>query len=220
MGSRNVLPVSKTGGSVTQTWQEETIQLVGDVISFWGFKENHGKIWALLYLHNRPFSTSEIRQYFQLSKGATSMLLQDLENWKVLYRDFGEERERHYKANSHFIAMIGNVLQQREGDLITNSIEQLTSLQQQAREDYSSPFQKERLEEMVELAELMKQVVQLSNKMKKRNISELSKINNFNQRKLLIFAMDFFIVKRTITILALLSLCSCAGPSTTQREKS
>ena len=34
-------------------WEEEAIHVVGEVISFWGFKENHGKIWALLYLKNQ-----------------------------------------------------------------------------------------------------------------------------------------------------------------------
>ena len=50
------------------SWEEEAIQVVGEVISFWGFKENHGKIWALLYLKKQQLGTSEIRKRLRLSK--------------------------------------------------------------------------------------------------------------------------------------------------------
>ena len=161
----------------SEKWHNKAINVVGKVISFWGFKENHGKIWALLFLYNRAFSTSEIRDYFQFSKGATSMLLQDLEDWKVLFRDPSvSERERYYKANKHFISMIGNVLQQREGDLISETSDELKSIQDLAYSQNATAEQVERLKEMLALAELMAQVVQLSNKMKHRNIHELSKI--------------------------------------------
>jgi len=156
-------------------WPDATIDIVGRVISFWGFKENHGKIWALLYLGNRGYSTSEIRQYFAFSKGATSMLLQDLEDWNVIHRVKTTERERHFEANPHFIAMIGNVLQQREGDLISETLLQLEGIKEEALKSSSSE-QLKRLNHMIDLANLMAQVVELSNKMQKRNIQELSKI--------------------------------------------
>ena len=157
-------------------WTNSTIEIVGKVISFWGFKENHGKIWALLYLNNRSYSTSEIRRYFGFSKGATSMLLQDLEDWKVIHRTNTTERERHFQANSHFIAMIGNVLQQREGDLIAETLLQLGNIKEEALNSSSSTEQLKRLNDMIDLANLMSQLVEISNKMRSRNIQELSKI--------------------------------------------
>lgn len=157
-------------------WTDATIEIVGRVISFWGFKENHGKIWALLYLSNRSYSTSEIRQYFGFSKGAASMLLQDLEDWNVIHRAKTAERERHFEANPHFIAMIGNVLQQREGDLISDTLLQLENIKTDALKSSTSTEQLKRLNDMIDLANLMAQVVELSNKMQKRNIQELSKI--------------------------------------------
>ena len=68
----------------SQSWEEEASDVVGNIISFWGFKENHGRIWSLLYLKQQNLSTSEIRLELKLSKGAASMLLQDLENWNIL----------------------------------------------------------------------------------------------------------------------------------------
>ena len=159
-----------------RTWAEEAIDTVGNVISFWGFKENHGKIWALLYLHNRSYSTSEIRTYFGFSKGAASMLLQDLEDWNVIHRKHTLKRERYFEANPHFIAMIGNVLQHREGDLISETLMRLEKIQEEALSSTSSSEQLRRLNDMIDLANLMTQVVELSNKMQQRNINELSKI--------------------------------------------
>ena len=158
-------------------WSDSTIEIVGKVISFWGFKENHGKIWALLYLNNRSFSTSKIRSHFDFSKGATSMLLQDLEDWNVIHRTTNPaERERHFKANPHLTSMIGNVLQQREGDLISETLVQLKNIKTDALVASASTEQLKKLNDMIDLANLMTQVVELSNKMQKRNIHELSKL--------------------------------------------
>ena len=67
-----------------EEWFSDAVSVVGEVISFWGFKENHGRIWAFLYLSAVPVSTSEVRTALQLSKGAPSMLLNELEKsmWK------------------------------------------------------------------------------------------------------------------------------------------
>ena len=33
-------------------WEQIAIEAVGDVIEFWGFKRNQGRVWALLYLRD------------------------------------------------------------------------------------------------------------------------------------------------------------------------
>ena len=38
--------------STNEEWFAEAVSVVGEVIGFWGFKENHGRIWAFLYLSN------------------------------------------------------------------------------------------------------------------------------------------------------------------------
>ena len=107
MGNHDVATILQGGGSVKsnpygkgKTHREEgelsltnleeyervAINSVGRVIAFWGFKENHGRIWALLYLRDRPFSFQEIQTQLELSKGATSMLLQDLFERKIVIK--------------------------------------------------------------------------------------------------------------------------------------
>ena len=111
-------------------WEEKTLLAVGNVIAFWGFKENHGRIWALLSLRKDGLTALEIRRILKLSKGAVSMLLQDLESWTIVVRheDLLEEhseskrRGRIYKACSDLYQMIAHVLKHREQDLLNNTV--------------------------------------------------------------------------------------------------
>ena len=156
-------------------WEEEAIQIVGEVISFWGFKENHGKIWALLYLRNTEMSTSAIRKYFSLSKGAVSMLLNDLESWNIIHRVHSENgRERCYTANKDLLEMISNVLSLREKGIVSSSIERLKNLEEQAKASDASQEECHRIRQMRSLAELMKQLLVLGSALNRTSIQGAS----------------------------------------------
>ena len=115
-----------TSSSNLPPWQNKAIEAVGRVISFWGFKENHGRIWAYLYLVNQPTTVSELRLNLGLSKGAASMLLQDLESWNIVLRaDNQKTNKRHYLANEHLMHMISQVFKNRESGLIQQTINDL-----------------------------------------------------------------------------------------------
>ena len=155
-------------------WLDKAIQTVGQVISFWGYKENHGKIWALLYLQNTTLSTSDIRNKLDLSKGAASMLLQDLEDWNVIIRiDNQTDRERLYGANNNFIEMITLVLERRETDIITHTLSTLDEIIAEATQANASLEQLTALEKMRSLGKLMQEVVLLGKKLQHKNIDEL-----------------------------------------------
>ena len=66
----------KSGSQMLFLWLEK-------LSDFGVSKENHGRIWAFLYLSAKPVSTSSIRDTLQLSKGATSMLLNELEECNI-----------------------------------------------------------------------------------------------------------------------------------------
>ena len=158
-----------------QEWFDESVSLVGEVIGFWGFKENHGRIWALLYLSTHPVSTSAIRTYLNLSKGAISMLLNDLEEWGVVTQHLEQiGRERLYTANQNFIEMIVRVMELRESDMLNQMVSRLQTVQQQATKAQATHKQIQSLQEMVDLATMVKQLVLVGQKMQTRNIRELS----------------------------------------------
>lgn len=156
------------------TWFNEAVTVVGEVIEFWGFKENHGRIWALIFLHQRSVSTSEIRKVLGLSKGATSMLLNELEEWGVVIRDSQyTERERFYQANQNFVEMISFVLERRESDVIDRTRQKLTYVTEQAANNSATNEQINALNKMVELASLMKVIVGVGKRIQNKKIDDI-----------------------------------------------
>ena len=49
-------------------WENTVIESIGRVIGFWGFKENHGRIWSYLYLKGATTSR-ELGDKLGISKG-------------------------------------------------------------------------------------------------------------------------------------------------------
>ncbi|MCL2011373.1 MAG: transcriptional regulator [Cystobacterineae bacterium] len=146
-----------------QPWESIAIDSVGEVIEFWGFKQNLGRVWALLYLYNQPLSAAEIREALALSKGGVSMLLKDLEHWKVVIRlrEKGEVAWR-YQAETDLIKMARRVLEEREYVLITRVCAEFEQAKAMALASGEASGEKmERLAHMAVLAEQTARLVQL-----------------------------------------------------------
>ena len=156
-------------------WFSEAVSVVGEVIGFWGFKENHGRIWAFLYLSPTPVSTSDIRKTLKLSKGATSMLLGELEDWGVILQsDQSAGRERTYIANQNFIEMIVLVMERRESDMLDQVVSRLNRVQETASISHATIEQIESIQKMVDLAKMVRQIVSIGQKLQSRNIKKIS----------------------------------------------
>ena len=161
--------------SNNEEWFAEAVSVVGEVIGFWGFKENHGRIWAFLYLSTHPVSTSVIRETLKLSKGATSMLLSELEEWRVILKsDQSMGRERTYVANPNFIEMIVRVMERRESDMLEQVVLRLKTVKDTASTSHATPEQIESIQKMVDLAKMVRQIVSLGQKIQSRNINKIS----------------------------------------------
>jgi DNA-binding transcriptional regulator GbsR (MarR family) len=100
-------------------WRALVLESIGRVIAFWGFKRNHGRLWALLYLHGEPLSATEIGRRLELSKGAVSMVTRELESWAVIRQVAGAGRGGvDYEAERDIWQMIRSVLERRELRLV------------------------------------------------------------------------------------------------------
>lgn len=67
--------------------QELVSKLAGSIgffIEYWGFKSIHGRIWALIYLSERPISTPEIVNQLGVSKGLVSFAINDLLEYELI----------------------------------------------------------------------------------------------------------------------------------------
>ena len=54
---------------------------VGDVIEHWGFRRVLGRVWTVLFIAAEALSAAEIGERLQLSSGAMSMALTELQRW-------------------------------------------------------------------------------------------------------------------------------------------
>lgn len=144
-------------------WEAIAVDAVGNVIEFWGFKRNQGRVWALLYLRDEALSAGELEKELGLSKGAVSMLLRDLERWGVIarVRNTGEAAW-HYRAETDLMKMVSRVLEEREAGFLARIKEDFAQAQRLAHAagNVSKP-RLERLERMAALAEQTERAVRL-----------------------------------------------------------
>ena len=149
-----------------ELWESEVMisDSVGRLIEFWGFKRNMGRLWAILYLADRPHSAPEIQAKLQLSAGAVSMTLNELMRWGVVRKVWIQgERRDHYEAEGNFWKMISRVFQEREQVEVQDAIDimedALTFLKKKAKDpdaQVRAELQAAKVRELLDLARVGK----------------------------------------------------------------
>ena len=155
--------------SEEELWQSEVLvsDSIGRLIEFWGFKRNMGRLWAILYLSDRPLSAPEIQERLQLSSGAVSMTLNELTRWGVVKKVWLQgERRDHYAAEGNFWKMISRVFNERERvevldaiDIMEDAIDFLKDKAKEPEVEGRAQFQEERIRELLDLARFGKQLL-------------------------------------------------------------
>ncbi len=144
-------------------WESVAIDAVGNVIEFWGFKRNQGRVWALLYLRDVAHTAAEIEKELDLSKGGVSMLLRDLERWGVVLRvrTPGDSCWR-YQAETDLLHMARRVIEEREFSFIARIRADLEEARKLAEADASTgKAQIQRLKRMETLADATEKALKL-----------------------------------------------------------
>lgn len=137
------------------SWESMAVDAVGNVIEFWGFKRNQGRVWALLYLRGEAMTAAELEKELELSKGGVSMLIRDLERWGVVLRVrvHGDASWR-YRAETDLLQMARRVIEEREFTFIARIRADLAEARALAEQDHSAPREKiDRIRKMEALAE-------------------------------------------------------------------
>jgi DNA-binding transcriptional regulator GbsR (MarR family) len=142
---------------------------IGRLMQFWGFKRNMGRVWAVLYLSERPLTAQDLRERLQLSTGAVSMTVTELLRWGVVKKLWVQgERREHFAAEGNLWKMISRVLREREqaeiADTITAMEDALRAIDVHTRA--ADPevraralVQRERIGQLLELARLGRQLL-------------------------------------------------------------
>lgn len=159
-------------------WEAMATDAVGQVIEFWGFKRNHGRVWALLYLRGEPLSASGIEEELALSKGGVSMLLRDLERWGVVVRVREPSSSAwHYQAETDLFRMIRRVIEEREAGLVARVRADLVEAKRLASLDPNVTRERlARLDRMNLLALASERALKLFARTAQLDISQLAKV--------------------------------------------
>ena len=155
--------VESPGTGRLAPWEAIAIDAVGNVIEFWGFKRNQGRVWALLYLRGEPLTAGELERELELSKGGVSMLLRDLERWGVLRRVRSpQDSAWRYTAETDLIRMVSHVVEEREASFIERIRADLAEARRLAGEAGNVPQEHlRRLERMATLADHVERALRL-----------------------------------------------------------
>jgi DNA-binding transcriptional regulator GbsR (MarR family) len=107
---------------------------VGALIESWGFKRNMGRMWAVLYLDDRPLTAADLGERLGLSTGSVSMLLAELLQWGAIKKAWvvGERRE-HYEPETSLWKMVSRVFRERELNWIKQARDAFEEAKAEAR---------------------------------------------------------------------------------------
>jgi len=130
---------------------------VGALIEAWGFKRNMGRMWAVLYLEDRPLSAPELSDRLGLSAGAVSMLLTEMQQWGAVKQEWvkGERRE-YFSAETSIWKMVSRVFRERELNWIKQARDAFEEAKAEARpgNDERKKLIAERIASLTNLAQV------------------------------------------------------------------
>ncbi len=142
------------------TWEALVVDAVGNVIDFWQFKRNQGRVWALLFLRGHAMTAAELQESLGLSKGAVSMLVRELEQWGVIARERSPaDAVWRYEASRDLMRMVTGVIESREATLVTRVRQDLDRAAVMARDAGAAREIRARLERMRKLAALVERAI-------------------------------------------------------------
>jgi DNA-binding transcriptional regulator GbsR (MarR family) len=92
---------------------------VGKFIRYWGFRNIHGEIWAIVYLSKNPLSGIEIGNLLGVSKALVSPALKELiDEGLIKLTESENSKTKRYVAEEDIAKIIHGVLQRREVPMI------------------------------------------------------------------------------------------------------
>jgi DNA-binding transcriptional regulator GbsR (MarR family) len=88
---------------------------VGALVELWGFRRQLGRVWAHLFLSERPLTAPALRARLGISSGLLSMSLAELRGWGVVRRvAVPGDRKAHWEAETDVWRLVRHVLAERE----------------------------------------------------------------------------------------------------------
>ena len=126
---------------------------IGDIIEHWGFRKVLGRVWTVLFLAGEPQPAGTIGDRLQMSAGAVSMSLTELQRWGVVHRVWKPgERKEFFEAETDFWRMISKVFDERErllADSVRSRLERAAELLLRAPASHSTEVALDRVNRLL-----------------------------------------------------------------------
>jgi HTH-type transcriptional regulator, glycine betaine synthesis regulator len=116
-------PVQPHGPNALRRAELAVAETVGQLMELWGFRRQLGRIWAVLFLSDRPLAAPELCERLDISTGLLSMSLAELREWGVVRGvDVEGDRKEHYQAETNVWRLVAHVLREREKKAVEASL--------------------------------------------------------------------------------------------------
>lgn len=136
--------------------EEEFILHFGEMGSRWGINRTVGQIYALLFLNERPLNAEEIAESLGFSRSNVSMGLKELQAWKLVrLKHFSGDRREYFTTPQDLWEIVRTLVEERKRREIDPTLSKLRELQLSGRTAESTPYARNRIEELTELIELV-----------------------------------------------------------------
>jgi DNA-binding transcriptional regulator GbsR (MarR family) len=108
-------PAAATSASPLQRVDLAVADAVGALMELWGFRRQLGRVWAVLYLSDRPLAAPELCARLEISTGLLSMSLAELRSWGVVRSvEVTGDRKEHFEPETNVWRLVARVLRERE----------------------------------------------------------------------------------------------------------
>jgi len=167
----NALADTRARSFALQRAELAVADAVGELMELWGFRRQLGRIWAVLFLSERPLAAPDLCERLQISTGLLSMSLSELRGWGVVRSvPVPRDRKEHFEAETNIWSLVRRVLAERERkaiDATLATVEQALREVQAALSDVdpavkgAARFHTERLEQLAQLCRVGQGLLQV-----------------------------------------------------------
>jgi len=113
----------RPGSYALQRAELTVADAVGELMELWGFRRQLGRIWAVLFLSERPLAAPDLCDRLRISTGLLSMSLSELRRWGVVRSaPVPGDRKEHFEAETNIWSLVRRVLAERERHAIVAAL--------------------------------------------------------------------------------------------------
>ena len=114
----------RAGSFALQRAELAVADAIGELMELWGFRRQLGRIWAVLFLSERPLAAPDLCERLRISTGLLSMSLAELRRWGVVRSaPVAGDRKEHFEAETNIWSLVRRVLAERERTAISAALE-------------------------------------------------------------------------------------------------